>query len=1493
MSSTDKANITLKGTEIVSKYMHKSMIEFKNWERELRNLTDQMDGGFTDLLFNNTLPEREINRIKRRTIRDYLNDFGFQVTSKDVPDEMRKEAEDDALLAVKDEMIKRQAKLFGIIDTFNGDKTIGNALRREKAAFYNNGYLALEYIRNIWYSSDPASKATRDAALAKDRDTACAPAALTELDCDAFRKFFTDLETANDRLEGTDHHYKDATLIEKTIEAIAYNDHALATNIRMVYKTELANGDLPHIKTLIEGLLTAHSAGRRAQGEREATQALRAQVEEMAALRAELAALRADTRRGNNQYQSRPRTSTPCDHCGGAHRPPCVGMLIATGKSTREQASKDLPSNFGDDIKKRICDSAVERYRNYQGTNKKDDKKDDPPLRAARAATINCLFVDARESSAMAAITDVMLEAGDIARCKIDSGCDRHMFNDMAWFPDGIDKPRTEMKVRVADGLTLNVIGIGTARAKADAGFGGNDPVMMQWSGALLVEGLAEALISVRQAWEQRGTDIQFADKCCYVFPDGNTVQFGKDYYQDCIICAPEYKASSVITRGKTTKRTTADIWHARLPVSASTMQKLPNMCLDAPILLYDVTRDNTADDPAIRANAQLLRRPPSTRTRAQAFGEMTSFDIWSPGGKLQTIANNARMCITFLDEATGFLTPHLMEFKSQSPAMFERYLVENDGRHNNKFVGGVAWTDNERVLNSSAIKASCIKHGLTLKNSCEYEPWQNGAVERGHRTLASIAREFHDRGGANTDDGYKFWGYSILQAANVYNSTADHNGKTPYELKNGKKPSLNMFRPMFCKAIVTKPKHMLENDLDTRGETAIHLGIARYKPGWLCYILDGPRRGKTITTTQVTFIEDEFPLLNRDDGDTDTDDTFWEAVIITNSVDDNDPAWSAEPTAELDDVSMHDNEAPSVGGEDDDAPASTGVRRSSRLRGVTLPQTVFSMWAQLDDVKDVVQAYATNIDGQIMPMPDISPYSYDDIANIKDPEARKRWYEAYDKEFLGLIASKTLVPVQRPRDVRVVPLKEMSKIKSNGTFKWRGCIRGDRLIKGVDYDRTFSPTVRWQTVRTVLATAASKKMCVASADVTQAYGCANNPHDWYTYMPKGLRGRPEYIDTDGNEMVCKVGNLYGGPPAGRHWYFEADATLRAYGLEQSTADPCLYTCRVGGGWLYICLYVDDLLIVSSTDEDRNDFLTFWQDKFPCSTSDGLEFEYLGANISVSARGIKLSSERYINTLVGTYFPGGIHGKYSVPADKSIVEAVELATDKKVVPDQSILKRFQSLVGALLYVSVATRPDIQFAVSMLSRCMAWPNDDLLTMAERVLQYLHHTSALGLFYSAEVATDPYLSGMSDANFSSRRSTSGYILSIANAAVSFVSKKQVSTALSTCEAEIHAASLAALEIVFIRGLLIDLGYEPKNATSLRVDNSSTIDVAKDPMLHKVTKHIQRRELKIRELVADKTIDVSFVASRDNVADIFTKPLDRKNFERLRNIMMNSSM
>jgi hypothetical protein len=119
-------------------------------------LTDQWGNGYTDLLFNDNLPDREINRIKHRAIRDYLNDSGFQVGA--IPDDVRQDAEDDALLAIKDETITRQARLFGIIDTFNNDKTIGTALRREKAAFYNNGYLALEYIRNIWYSSgDPAA----------------------------------------------------------------------------------------------------------------------------------------------------------------------------------------------------------------------------------------------------------------------------------------------------------------------------------------------------------------------------------------------------------------------------------------------------------------------------------------------------------------------------------------------------------------------------------------------------------------------------------------------------------------------------------------------------------------------------------------------------------------------------------------------------------------------------------------------------------------------------------------------------------------------------------------------------------------------------------------------------------------------------------------------------------------------------------------------------------------------------------------------------------------------------------------------------------------------------------------------------------------------------------------------------------------------------------------------------------------------------------------
>ena len=138
---------------------------------------------------------------------------------------------------------------------------------------------------------------------------------------------------------------------------------------------------------------------------------------------------------------------------------------------------------------------------------------------------------------------------------------------------------------------------------------------------------------------------------------------------------------------------------------------------------------------------------------------------------------------------------------------------------------------------------------------------------------------------------------------------------------------------------------------------------------------------------------------------------------------------------------------------------------------------------------------------------------------------------------------------------------------------------------------------------------------------------------------------------------------------------------------------------------------------------------------------------------------------------------------------------------------------------------------------------------------------------------------------------RKSTSGYVIFLAKAAIAWLSKRQVSIAMSSTEAELMAASLAALEFVFICNLLADLGFVQDRPPVLMVDNKGVVDMSEDYVSNNRTKHIERRHLKIRELVEQGIIKVTHVAGEDNIADILTKPLGRRRFEKLRKELLNT--
>ena len=268
-----------------------------------------------------------------------------------------------------------------------------------------------------------------------------------------------------------------------------------------------------------------------------------------------------------------------------------------------------------------------------------------------------------------------------------------------------------------------------------------------------------------------------------------------------------------------------------------------------------------------------------------------------------------------------------------------------------------------------------------------------------------------------------------------------------------------------------------------------------------------------------------------------------------------------------------------------------------------------------------------------------------------------------------------------------------------------------------------------------------------------------------------------------------------------------------------------------------------------------------------------------------------LKQPSYITKLVNTYLPDGVPSSFQSnkrPCSSDLAQLVADALSSSEERSEREIRAYQSLVGALLYCATNTRPDVAYSVGMLCRAMAKPTPELMAAAQRVLMYLYRTRELGLRYECD-KSDVY--GMTDSDWAVKHSTSGYVFKFCQAAISWSSKKQTTVALSSCEAEIMAASEAAKEAVYISRLSQELGVSGDSPLALHCDNRSATDVARiTRSIFGRMKHVERRHYYVRECVEDHLITVPFVRTDDNIADFFTKALESKRFFRLRDSIMN---
>jgi hypothetical protein len=338
---------------------------------------------------------------------------------------------------------------------------------------------------------------------------------------------------------------------------------------------------------------------------------------------------------------------------------------------------------------------------------------------------------------------------------------------------------------------------------------------------------------------------------------------------------------------------------------------------------------------------------------------------------------------------------------------------------------------------------------------------------------------------------------------------------------------------------------------------------------------------------------------------------------------------------------------------------------------------------------------------------------------------------------------------------------------------------------------------------------------------------------------------------------------LYGLKQTPRAWYEKMDGFLMSLGFSKSVVDPNLYYYIVGDESLILVTYSGSLVVgykqALTSDFEMKDL--------------GMMHYFLGQEVWQRTDEIFLSQGKYTV---------GILKKFSMTECKSM--PTPMVMDLKKMNDDDSDEIDPQLIGSLMYL-VNTRPDICYAVNVLSQFMSQPRQTHWIATKHVLRYLRGTVGYGLRYASSV--DLSLQGYVDWAGSAvdRKSTSGCCFTLGSAMVSWCSRKQSSVALSTTEAEYIALSVAVHEAVWLRKLLTDLFDHEMDPIIIHCDNQSCVKLSENPVFHDRSKHIEIKYHYIRDMVQRKAVHVQYLPTHEQIADIFTKPLAKTKFEYFR--------
>ena len=804
-------------------------------------------------------------------------------------------------------------------------------------------------------------------------------------------------------------------------------------------------------------------------------------------------------------------------------------------------------------------------------------------------------------------------------------------------------------------------------------------------------------------------------------------------------------------------------------------------------------------------------------------------------------------------EQYSRFNKLYLLKEKSEAADLIADYLVWFNNQTGSQVK--TLMTDGGREFCNTQLRDSLRKIGAEHVVSHPYAHEVNGLAERNNQTITKLARTMLLAANLNAS----FWGEACMCATYLLNITnmCDATGLSAYETIYKTPPNLSNLHPFGspCYIYDYRPH---SSKWKAKALFGIMLGYAERLDGYRVFVKtpqqmwiskDVKFLSKSLSKRKLKIQDTEFlydspvtspepngHINNNDDIETDADQ-------LSDSESENTPG-----------VCSDNSDHESIDSDENQSSAEHTPQMTLRDASKRRPPRRFEI--EMTEV--------------------LTPSTYKEAMNSP---YKNQWNKAMKLELDNIRKHKVWSLVERPKhkkpiSVRWVYRHRPHKEKDEERFRARLVARGFTQRPGEDYGEIFSPVMRWDSLRLLLALCAAKKMYSKQFDISVAFLHAPLKEELYCNQPVGF--------SDKTQRVCRLHkSLYGIKQGPRSFHTKLREEFLTLGLQQSESDPCVFFRHGPDTHLTIlAAYVDDVLSLSTDEKLLDDLLANIGKTFTIKISPLNLF--LGVQIHIDkSHNVWLSQRDYARSILKRFRMDQAR-PISTPADNSIY-----SIDPEVKANQPD-RPYRCLLGSLMFIAVLTRPDLVFIVSYLSRFLDRHNEEHWIAALRVLRYLQDTADIAISYTGGSFASLHNSYAiyTDADFAAcretRRSVSGSITLFNGGPILWSSRQQKSISLSTTECEFISATDGAKDAIWLSAFFKELKIDLK--PTLFIDSQSALKLIQNPEFHMRTKHIDVRYKFIRETHQRNQINYRFVATSSQIADFLTKPLPRPQFTQL---------